>query len=665
MRKIFAVFFSVLLMTPLLPISHAQSGSTYQFITHYEEAESEELRYLSDTAIEERPFDLLAEELTAVFELTRDVHIVTMECGMSNALYVSEKSAIILCYEFLSDLVNVFESAGSSVEDPVEATAGTAMFVFVHELGHALIDIYDIDVLAAEEDAADAFATLVLIWAGYTEAAFGAAQWWAVTATEPDVTAFADEHSLNQQRFYNILCLIYGSDPEEFVNLVEDDWLPESRAAKCPREYSQAVKSWDNQLSLYVREEAREPVEITFDKEVYVPLHDREAIITVTAPNANTMQYAKDAIDVYVWSSSDPAGLLLKFSETGFNTGIFSKAVQLKTMKLSPGDTITAEYIGSYGAIYFNSATITIGGTDKPEPYTPPVRPTFNVYTSDEYGFSIEYPTEWFVEDKIIQNDSWIGIVAFTPNLDIWDSFLGVALSQDNFEYKNLHGDQYLDKLIEDYQRECDSVSFTEEGLVCSDFEIIVSDVITEDELSAYLLAFSYSEKWPDRDIVDRVYFLWEIPIKSDTWQITFIGTFDDWKMYGDIVAEALPSFELLNDHEESSSIEEGEQAYVSVAMKHKKKVSLVSVKNNGDVEIFGVQIKTDDGKIRYVTTRGWDRDRIDQNGVMVYTSDKPIKPGKVLIIIMIVDNRTSSLEWSVLDIIGNMIGKGDVRPRS
>ncbi len=41
------------------------------------------------------------------------------------------------------------------------------------------------------------------------------------------------------------------------------------------------------------------------------------------------------------------------------------------------------------------------------------------------------------------------------------------------------------------------------------------------------------------------------------------------------------------------------------VVMKHKKEVTLIAVKNNSDEEIFGVQIKIDDGKIRFVKARG------------------------------------------------------------
>ena len=61
---------------------------------------------------------------------------------------------------------------------------------------------------------------------------------------------------------------------------------------------------------------------------------------------------------------------------------------------------------------------------------------------------------------------------------------------------------------------------------------------------------------------------------------------------------------------------------------------------------------------------RGWDRDKIDQSTVVVYASDKPIKPGKSLIILMVVDNKASFFEWIVLDTAGNMMTKGDARPK-
>jgi hypothetical protein len=102
----------------------------------------------------------------------------------------------------------------------------------------------------------------------------------------------------------------------------------------------------------------------------------------------------------------------------------------------------------------------------------------------------------------------------------------------------------------------------------------------------------------------------------------------------------------------------------ISVAVKTKKKVTLVSVKNNGDEEIFGIKIKTDEGQIKFVKARGWERDRIDKSTVVVQTDDKPVRPRQSLILMLVADS-TQSFEWSVLDVYGRVIANGIALPRS
>ena len=50
-----------------------------------------------------------------------------------------------------------------------------------------------------------------------------------------DRGALADVHSLSSQRFFNLLCLAYGSDPSTFAFVKRD--LPSDRAAGCGREF--------------------------------------------------------------------------------------------------------------------------------------------------------------------------------------------------------------------------------------------------------------------------------------------------------------------------------------------------------------------------------------------------------------------------------------------
>ena len=102
----------------------------------------------------------------------------------------------------------------------------------------------------------------------------------------------------------------------------------------------------------------------------------------------------------------------------------------------------------------------------------------------------------------------------------------------------------------------------------------------------------------------------------------------------------------------------------ISVAMKHKKNVTLISVKNNDELPLFGVKLEIEDGSIKFVKARGWERDRIDQSTVVISTDDRPITNGKSMIIILISDNQNASLEWSVLSKAGNEIVKGVASPK-
>jgi hypothetical protein len=108
---------------------------------------------------------------------------------------------------------------------------------------------------------------------------------------------------------------------------------------------------------------------------------------------------------------------------------------------------------------------------------------------------------------------------------------------------------------------------------------------------------------------------------------------------------------------------ENATQLDVSVNLKQTKKLTLISVKNNEEMPIFGVQFKMPDADIRYVKARGWDRDKIDQNTVVVSTQDKPLLQGRPFVIILLSSNPNSTVEWFVLDNDGKQLGNGAIQP--
>jgi hypothetical protein len=64
--------------------------------------------------------------------------------------------------------------------------------------------------------------------------------------------SFADQHGTPAQRFFNLLCMAYGSDPSLFADVVEKGFLPEDRAAGCKREHAQLSHAFATLISPHI-----------------------------------------------------------------------------------------------------------------------------------------------------------------------------------------------------------------------------------------------------------------------------------------------------------------------------------------------------------------------------------------------------------------------------
>ena len=79
---------------------------------------------------------------------------------------------------------------------------------------------------------------------------------WSEEAQKTGAKApFWDEHSPNEQRFFNLVCWVYGQNPGRFQNLVQEGHLPKARANRCPGEWAQIDKSWTVLLKSHVAAE--------------------------------------------------------------------------------------------------------------------------------------------------------------------------------------------------------------------------------------------------------------------------------------------------------------------------------------------------------------------------------------------------------------------------
>jgi hypothetical protein len=146
------------------------------------------------------------------------------------------------------------------IKDGVEFVTGNVLFVLGHETAHALISEFGIPVLGREEDAADALATIVSIKMANSFAdrvVINAARGWFLAdqrdRKEGMPSTFYDEHGMDLQRAYNIVCLLVGGQPDKFEGLANEVKLPEERQSTCQGDYSNASWSWEQVLKPHMR----------------------------------------------------------------------------------------------------------------------------------------------------------------------------------------------------------------------------------------------------------------------------------------------------------------------------------------------------------------------------------------------------------------------------
>jgi len=197
---------------------------------------------------EEKLLGAATELANEIVRLDRNLIANFEECGKTNAWYSPSEHKITFCYELLHLLGALFAQVEKDPARQVQALRGASLFFFLHELGHALVGELDLGITGREEDVADQFATLMLLELGREgEAAVleAARAFLLLSKLRTEPTPLYDEHALDEQRFFNLMCWIYGASPFQNVHLVADpNLLPPERAKWCGDEVQKMRKGW-------------------------------------------------------------------------------------------------------------------------------------------------------------------------------------------------------------------------------------------------------------------------------------------------------------------------------------------------------------------------------------------------------------------------------------
>lgn len=218
----------------------------------------------------ERAVEQIVDELNASVAVPEEVKVTFKECGEVNAFWSPSTRTLNMCYELIEYFGELFKDSVQTQEELDEAVGGAVTYVFFHELGHGLVDVLQLPSTGREEDAVDQLSVYILIDTSGAEgekmALSGAYWWWkrykqAESAGVPmEKLNWADEHSMDGARAYNLLCWVYGSNPNKYQNLINNP-LPEARAVRCPKEYAGLSKAWMTLLKPYLKDAGKKAFE--------------------------------------------------------------------------------------------------------------------------------------------------------------------------------------------------------------------------------------------------------------------------------------------------------------------------------------------------------------------------------------------------------------------
>ncbi|HEY0428354.1 MAG TPA: DUF4344 domain-containing metallopeptidase [Pyrinomonadaceae bacterium] len=219
------------------------------FIVQHSEVKNPKYAEIDRQIKSDKTLEKAADKLNRALILPNDIFLRTKDCNEANAAFDPNDNSVTVCYELMEHFYKLYRSAGDGEQKAYDKMFDAVRFAFLHEIGHALIYSYKLPVTGSEEDAADRCSSFINIEELGDEgvrAVLAAADAFNIESKQKisDERSMADEHLLQEQRFYNSLCMIYGSDTEKFAYLERDGYLPKERAARCESEFDKTVESW-------------------------------------------------------------------------------------------------------------------------------------------------------------------------------------------------------------------------------------------------------------------------------------------------------------------------------------------------------------------------------------------------------------------------------------
>lgn len=211
-------------------------------------------------------FQTIVKQLNAMFDMPVSVKVRFEDAD--GPVYQPDKRRVVMNYDFIFYLATLYLTRYPDAKDDemIDFALRASTFLFYHEVAHALIDVFNLPIVSNEETAADNLAVILAF--EFNKDGFSividSAELFdlldqAKKSDKYDDSDYWDEHSLDAQRFYNILCMAYGVYPEKVKKLIAHvknkkmHQFVDEREQACSYLYDQQLSAWSTLLKPYFR----------------------------------------------------------------------------------------------------------------------------------------------------------------------------------------------------------------------------------------------------------------------------------------------------------------------------------------------------------------------------------------------------------------------------
>lgn len=283
-----AAFAGVLLVAGFAVVSCSETADTAAAngqvtVVYEDDAIKPENRQAAAVLRKSRVLEQLADWVNDSVALPHDMAVKVTDKvppGVTDAVTQPDGRTIYVPPAFLTQVEEVLGDVVKTVKRPAvfpeaqynvdDLTALSTQFVFGHEMGHALQRQLLLANLGLEEDAADGFASFYTVnEVGPGPSLAAALLFDELARKEGKLTleGLSSDHPVTQQRVFNFLCYLEGSDQKKYYGpLVDAGYLPKTRAPLCPQAWAMLDFGWWTQLQPHFTEAFRSQGDKTQEK---------------------------------------------------------------------------------------------------------------------------------------------------------------------------------------------------------------------------------------------------------------------------------------------------------------------------------------------------------------------------------------------------------------